>query len=320
MKTSRSVYADTDLLIWVGSGTYKTIESYVNEVRQQGCSRRLSPDVLNWVVPGRTRVFLAHKGDQQADDYGVLFGYFTVSAIHIFFNDTAMDWTEFQAENYTVRLTEGIRRPQSEGEVRRQFNQWVARDKIVVHRQSSVSITEQDPIEMLIDELGKDMLKGALKKTLKRYIIRYIPASWIDDIPFRLCGSPDIGAYLVDELADELLDKVIDLILNEGPLNGEYYGRHYKTNERPGQPIRRRRIKRQKIEPGVSPSGRFDCAKIGDRPKDRKNGLVVFEQPYPLYCHPPTASFRGLRRLDGDALLLKIKQGKPTAVSAGGKP
>ena len=36
------------------------------------------------------------------------------------------------------------------------------------------------------------------------------------------------------------------------------------------------------------------------------SGIVVFDRPYPLYYHPPKASFRGFQRIDGNSLLLKV--------------
>lgn len=314
MESQRSVYADTDLLIWVG-GRYETVESYVTEAQRQGCSRRLPPDVFSWIIPDQTRVFLAHKGDQQDDAQGVLFGYYLVSALHIYYNDVVLDESDFLPDEpgsppkEPIAYLLGARRPNTEKEVRQRFDQWVARNRIVVRkRRRYMPPPEQDPLEALIDELWQAMIENALKERGVKHK-RYIPASCVADIPFRLCGSPDVGGYAVDWLADELLDCVLDSIVeNESPNQG-YYEEYYETIVVPGKPVRRRPRKKTKAEPGASPSNRFAFETFSERLKKRKSGLVLFEQPYPLYYHPLTAAFRGIRRLSGDALLCSINRG-----------
>ncbi len=60
---------------------------------------------------------------------------------------------------------------------------------------------------------------------------------------------------------------------------------------------------------GISRSKRVNIEEIHRRygePPPNVSRITVFDKPYPLYYHPPKASFRGFQRIDGDSLLLKV--------------
>jgi hypothetical protein len=73
-----------DLVMWVGSGFYPTIDSYVVEAMNLGCSKRV-PSLPEEAVPGKTRVFLAHDEGKKGE--GVIFGFFVLTGIEVILDD-----------------------------------------------------------------------------------------------------------------------------------------------------------------------------------------------------------------------------------------
>lgn len=74
-----------DFLIWVGSPgrPYNTIKGYIGEAKELGCCRRV-PQVPSWAVPGKSRVFLVHRGDhKKKSDLGSIFGYYTLRRVEV---------------------------------------------------------------------------------------------------------------------------------------------------------------------------------------------------------------------------------------------
>jgi len=69
-----------DYLMWVGSASYPTIQSFVDESEAFGVSKRLSR-LPKDIKPGSTRIFLAHDEGQIGS--GVIFGYFVVTGIEV---------------------------------------------------------------------------------------------------------------------------------------------------------------------------------------------------------------------------------------------
>ena len=53
---------------------------FVHEAEHRGISRKLAAPP-SWAVPGLTRIFLAHRGDQRSQDLGRLFGYFLLGRV-----------------------------------------------------------------------------------------------------------------------------------------------------------------------------------------------------------------------------------------------
>jgi hypothetical protein len=113
------------------------------------------------------------------------------------------------------------------------------------------------------------------------------------------------GTYASDEIGDWYLDQILNWLLDEDDLEEEYFWE--EIVEEKVEIIKRR--KHKKAKPGFSRSGRITVDEIHQKsghPSQDISGLVVFEEPYPLYFHPPQASFRGIQRIDGDSLLLKV--------------
>lgn len=73
-----------DLVMWVGSQYYPTIDSYVVEAMNLGCSKRV-PKLPEDAVPGKTRVFLAH--DEGKASEGRIFGFFVLTGVEVIIDD-----------------------------------------------------------------------------------------------------------------------------------------------------------------------------------------------------------------------------------------
>lgn len=73
-----------DLVMWVGTKFYPTIDSYIKEAFNLGCAKRVSMMPAE-VVPGKSRCFLAH--DEGKKGQGVIFGFFVISGIEIIIDD-----------------------------------------------------------------------------------------------------------------------------------------------------------------------------------------------------------------------------------------
>ena len=69
-----------DYLLWIGYGTYPTIDSFLIEAEQMGVSRRISK-MPNEMKLGESRVFLAH--DEGETGEAVIFAYFVPTAVEI---------------------------------------------------------------------------------------------------------------------------------------------------------------------------------------------------------------------------------------------
>lgn len=73
-----------DLLMWVGTEFYPTIQSFVEEAMVQGVAKRI-PKLSKGIEPG-VRVFLAHS-EGRGKGHGVIFGYFLITHIEIIVED-----------------------------------------------------------------------------------------------------------------------------------------------------------------------------------------------------------------------------------------
>jgi len=73
-----------DIIMWVGSAFYPTIDSYVMEAFNLGCAKRI-PQLPAEVVPGKSRCFLAH--DEGKKGHGRIFGFFVISGVEVILDD-----------------------------------------------------------------------------------------------------------------------------------------------------------------------------------------------------------------------------------------
>jgi len=73
-----------DLCMWVGHKFYPTADDYIKEAMTLGCSKRV-PMLPEDVVPGRSRVFLAHDDGKKGQ--GRIFGFFVLQGVEIIIDD-----------------------------------------------------------------------------------------------------------------------------------------------------------------------------------------------------------------------------------------
>lgn len=312
MSTSRKVYNDTDILIWVGQA-YPSIESYIEEARKQGCSRRL-PGLLHWIEPGKTRVFLVHRGENNDPAYGTLFGFFTINSLHMVYDDISMG--RGPDVHYRPILRPDIKPPNNRAEIDDYIvsKKLVIEREMVIHRKQKRPVPDpfEDPIQDWIKDWIKDQLKNTIRRTKREHELKHIPWSAESDNIERLCGGASglgsgrfPGVYASDEMGDWLLDRIFDAIMDGGELGDEYYWEKKIVKKK----LITQRRKHKKGKNGFSRSGRVCLENIFEKsgePQTDLSGLVIFDKPYPLYYHPPEASFRGIQRLDGDSLLMKV--------------
>lgn len=87
-----------DCLIWIGESYSKVIckskkscaipfkkkdpHCYVHEAEWRGCCRKV-PQIPPWIIPGKSRIFLAHKDNLKSRKLGRLFGYYILKNIEI---------------------------------------------------------------------------------------------------------------------------------------------------------------------------------------------------------------------------------------------
>lgn len=89
-----------DLLMWVGTAFYPTIQSFVEEAMVQGVAKRI-PKLNKGIEPG-VRVFLAHS-EGRGKGHGVIFGYFLITHIEIIVKDEAQK-KEFEEAMRTMSM------------------------------------------------------------------------------------------------------------------------------------------------------------------------------------------------------------------------
>jgi len=73
-----------DLVMWVGTKFYPTIDSYITESLGLGCAKRISQFPSD-AVPGKSRCFLAH--DEGKKGQGIIFGFFVISGVEVILDD-----------------------------------------------------------------------------------------------------------------------------------------------------------------------------------------------------------------------------------------
>ena len=73
-----------DVVMWVGSKFYPTIDSFIKEALHLGCSKRV-PILPEQIVPGKSRCFLAH--DEGKKGQGRIFGFFVISGVEVILDD-----------------------------------------------------------------------------------------------------------------------------------------------------------------------------------------------------------------------------------------
>ncbi len=141
--------ASRDYLMWVGSKNYPTIRDFVREARVFGCSKRIG-HVLDKIVPGETRIFLAH--DEGFAEEGCIFGYFIVKNLEIVVEDGEELPGQFLETGVAVSASDAQNEPE-------RHCGWRSPGGIYL-----VSETDRDALKTLAKELGtkRGRIKGGL--------------------------------------------------------------------------------------------------------------------------------------------------------------
>lgn len=103
-----------DVIMWVGSKFYPTIDSYITEAMNLGCAKRIA-NLPDDIVPGKSRCFLAH--DEGVKGHGVIFGFFTIAGVEVILDDEEKI-AKYQQEHAQLDI-KPIRWEEAQGEPRR---------------------------------------------------------------------------------------------------------------------------------------------------------------------------------------------------------
>jgi DNA-binding protein HU-beta len=317
-----------DCLIWVGQ-SYKKIDSFISEAERRGCCRKV-PFWPSWVIPGETRVFLAHPDGSERTDQGAIFGYFYLYGVDILLRQKDIDTYKGLIERYRQTGDRGDLIPLSQF-----WSEKYPRGGLPVNF-SSRSASDGDDDE-LIDFLLKLLISCETEPSPNKrggYIISNDQTLLEEG---RLC-SEEVGGvrkiksrdydetiyrpplYFVDELTRtidaffcDLLKELIKELLkkSESKRKGQGSETLRKIAAMEGVEGCRRGIDQfqealQKVSElkkgwAAPPKGMKEHVDI-------HGALITFKKPYPVYRRMPQAAFQGIERIDGDSLLEKIAE------------
>lgn len=147
-----------DLIMFVGTSYYPTIDSFIVEAMNLGCAKRIAnfPDD---VVPGKSRCFLAH--DEGKKGQGVIFGFFVVQGIELILDDEEKI-EQYQREHERLNIRP-VSSAQAGGEPRRLCGQRVYGAAYLVSENDMEKVWEAaEPLS------GKCDIQGGLVVLLHR--------------------------------------------------------------------------------------------------------------------------------------------------------
>lgn len=270
-----------DCLLWI-DGQYRTIEIFLREARERGCCRRMS-SWPEWMKPGESRVFLAHRDGHTRTDFGSIFAYFTLGGVGIIGGP--------DGHGGPVKPVEpplgGLPDPSPGSSAQTPTPPGGAGDP---------NPGGGYPIPPDQASLEAERLCGDRSEDGAVYFV-------------------DALARTIDSLFSSALEKLVDEMLAED----RQTGRKPRTRRRaiaklqkaPARPSRGASVGSEEFDKAVrrAGSGKLETTKV---PKDLKphvrweGALVVFEAPYPSFQRIPRAAFRNLLAIDGDELLRRI--------------
>lgn len=308
---------------------------YVHEAELRGCCRKVAA-VPEWIVPGKSRIFLVHHGDHGADRArGSLFGYFVVRRVEIITNRTIYEdltkkrllpWTASVDRDIMSRILDHIEklRPLKGGDrkvlekiVCDQFDsRWKPEELYRELGRGGVRPRSRrvrswpapsDPVDDEI-ELLEDILEECIKEWIKDSWFRYtesedrdrscalVPLSSSERETHRFCSKRLKTGATY--LVDALTAMISDLFMNA-------------VARKPLPVEEGEQLFRRIIGTVHARWRKTTLAKIDKSVKNYaalRGALVVFKKPYPTFERAPRAAFRGLLRVDGNKLLENIAQ------------
>jgi DNA-binding protein HU-beta len=300
-----------DGMIWVGK-SYKKIfcereetcaipfkpkkspHCYVHEAEWRGCCRKI-PTMNNWLIPGKSKIFLAHKDNLKPRERGRIFGYFVLERFEIIITCPCKEGQEItrkcwdDSEIVTHRCENG--RWVSTGEKCPSFNgdedepepEPVCLDDSMFEedRACEVKIKQEDtPVNLKLFESEEYCNR------------RLIPGS----------------IYAVDALNAKITDhftKELEKLHFKQDFDQAENDEKKKDYIRQGAEVFKEVV--ETIKKGWKPK-----TAIPDILKGKavlQGELVLFKTPQPILERFDQAAFRGILRLDGDDLIDQIAEG-----------
>ncbi len=347
-----------DFLIWIGTpkkrsvtvkevggekklvykpARYSSIKGYIKEAMELGCCRRI-PQLPYWAVPGKSQVFLVHRGHHKRPDRGSIFGYYVLKRIEFIAHQEGPDpieqyrgkspWSDVYREEfeervascrgagnaeacirnkYPKKLKDNLLRDVCRGEIKRGK---IKRGEIEFNGRPSRRY--KDPFEKLLDEILEEFMKKCWEKILERMKnddYAPVPQELADGGGGMGCSKrKDPGAaYLVNALYSEIIDAYHKKFYHWL----EHEGRREHPGASRGKLIKELKATESKIIYPEEGNKLFREVKrevlVSRKPKAGE--LVLFDEPYPIFQHSPHAAFRGYLHIDGDELLKQINKG-----------
>jgi hypothetical protein len=338
-----------DALLWIGKSYRQFLcdprttcpkekpQCFVHEAEWRGVSRKL-PQIPKWAVPGRTRIFLCHRGDR-ARGAGRIFGYFVLGRVEVLLADP---------ENGTTADLSNVRdkkRAPDEGSAKIRTQRCWNGDLITTHRfeQGRWKPTGDEcrniPNNECLDGEFKVSrcpdgsqiivavcIDGRWQRTVARCPTlvsitcerfkdpRYCPPTGIRSQPGAIYVVDDLDAAITDEFCRRLHEADIPERYKKARAQGS--SREQKDVLQEGYKLFRQ-VAADKVEAAKGsvaiPDELTGAAYI-------RGPLVLFRRP-PIYDAFPRASFRGYKRIDGESLLQQIASGvRDASVCACQKP
>ena len=263
-----------DCLVWVGR-SYPTIADYIKEAERRGCCRQV-PAWPSWVVPGVSRVFLAHHGNSSDRGRGEIFGYYVLAGVDVI-------------------VPPGSPPPTTPRQILRRLREWPVDPPPSVPKSpvpGGLAITT-DLTEL---EEARDCPPDGLRISPKK-APGHRPALYFVDRLERAIAER-FRAWLFAELGTGRKRAKLSLLRQAAasrPANRKRQAGHPAFIEIMSAEARRVRVRVPK--------------KLAGRASAR-GALVVFNEPYPCFERRPMAAFRGFIRIDGQDLLDQITSGK----------
>jgi nucleoid DNA-binding protein len=348
MKKKRENNSSIDAMLWVGNlpDKYQTVDDFVKEARLRGCCRQI-PLVPGWMKFGKTKIFLAHRGNHKAPERGSIFGYFVLDQIEIISRDEIAKYLckikntdplwPTDVEDYIEQLEAWDQKGLSTMKIRKRLGNKLQHDHMPNVASGNIS---RKPVLEENDREYMELFEEVLKKLLRTWYVGGCGNSFYEDTSrkaegHRMCSlrkGPG-SVYAVDALAATIHETFRQLLTR-------YLLAQSKKLGKPQQQILLR-IQRENSLAWLEwmeyrkkgrwhaehlleyymgpfkvavekhfPDWRLEYP-VDHRLKSRVEvygELVLLKNPFPILKREPQAAFRGIWHIDGDRLIDEIAE------------
>ncbi len=328
----------SDCLIWVGQ-SYPTVYKYIKEAEKRGCCRKV-PTWPSWAVPGRTRVFLAHRDVSARTDTGSIFGYYLLNGVDVIFSEQ-----DCQALKELRSAYGQSKSPEDARELVAFFEERLRLQRLPVGAVSPNGPAGGDGEDSRAPRRENGRRDRAEDAFLDFILDLLIPCEGPPGRPTgggggfvlsdgqtafeedRWCNGRELtyhsphytpSLYFVDVLCQQidalfcaLLKELVKKQVEKHRGRGRTTGRGART---PDTAVARMTSdqKTRVFRKACKEAAQAFEQKNVRLPKgiswlvERHGALFTFRKPYPIYQRIPQAAFKGLIRLDGDQLLDQV--------------